>query len=685
MDNTNESNIFSKIRIGHLTLKNRVLMGPIVTGLEKEKRLDELASFYEERARGGVSLITVGGFSFSLLGSRYFGQARLKNVSQIDEHRKLTSAIHKEGAYALLQLSHAGADADHFFALNPTTINKDGARLAWRMPKFLIKSTIKKVAKTAQLAKMANYDGVELDFAQNHLFNSFATPGLNHRHDEWGGSELNRTKLCLQTVQAIREMVGTDFVISARISLLDLHRFGKTWQETVALANELVKAGVDVFSFDFGVGYMNIPVSHGLTPEDAWIPFIELFREEVSVPVIFGGNLQTPKIVEEILQNNPNSCAEITRALIVDPLWVKKTQYRRERRIIACTMCNDGCTPHQIKGDKKLSCMMNPVLFVKPNVSGDHSSKKKKILVIGAGPAGLAAAVFAARRGHLVTIYEASNDIGGQVRYCSKIPGKSQYIHLIEMFKKLCNNFDIEIETDHKVTALEIEDIRTHFDEVVYAAGSSPEWIDIQGAPSSKVYQYPDIFDQENIALGKRIAVIGNNNIAIDVATYLVHQSNHITSRDEWLKLWGIGDPREHRAGVVGMIPKTMTPYRQVALLARNGSSFSSNILEEFRSFEMQWLRILGIKTFNDVNLDSYDSTALHISFGKHHSDPYPIAADHIVICTTPGPNLDLAKKMNEAGISPHIIGAASGSERDKRVKPILSCIREGLVLGSTI
>ena len=682
---SDSSPMLSKIRVGHLTLKNRIMMGPIVTGLEGDKDLSELAQFYSERAKGDTSLITVGGFSFSVLGARYFGQARFDKNSQIAEHQKITETIHNEGGCALFQLSHVGADADHWFALNPTTVNKGDTKLAWRIPKFLIRKTIQKAARTALLAKMAHYDGIELDIAQNHLFNSFATPGLNHRRDEWGGSDLNRFKFAVETVRQIREYVGAEFIISARISLLDFHRFGKTWQETIAFANELVKAGVDLFTFNFGVGSMNIPVSHGLTPEDAWIPFIELFREEVSVPVVFGGNLHSPKLINKILSSNPNSMVEITHALIVDPLWIKKTQYHKERRIISCTMCNNGCTPHQVTHGQRLSCMMNPVLFTKQTVDSSKVSSAKKILVIGAGPAGLAAAVFAARRGHKVTIYEAQDDIGGQVRYCSRIPGKNQFIHLIDMFRKLCNNFDIEIETNHKVTPLEIEDIRTYFDEVVYAAGSTPDWIDIQGAPSSKVYQYPDIFQQDSPPIGNRVAVIGNNNIAIDVATYLVHQSNQIPSRDEWLKIWGIGDPREHRAGVVGMIPKTMTPFRNVALLARNSGSFSSHIQEEFRTFEMQWLRILGIKTYNEVNLDSYDSTSLHISFGKNHEDSIPIPIDHIVICTTPTPNIELANRMNDAGLHTHIIGSAAVGDKDKVVKPILACIREGLKVGCSI
>lgn len=684
LENHNElEQVFLPIKVGHLTLPNRILMGPVVTGLERSYDYEQLARFYSERARGGTALITIGGFSFTWLGSFELGRARFTSHSQINSHKKITEAIHKEGSYALFSLSHVGAQAEHIFAMNPHRIHQNG-RIIFKMPPSIIKKTIRKAVRTSLLAKEALYNGVEIDISKNRLLNSFATPGLNKRLDEWGGSAENRFRIAIEIVKKIRQKAGNDFVIAARLSLMDFHIEGKDWTDTVLFAKELVQAGVNVFSFDFGTDYMNIPVDHGLTPEDAWVPFVELFSKEINVPVIFGGNLQSPEKVNDVLKRNPNSCVELTRALIVDPFWLKKLAYRAERLIIGCTHCNQGCSLHNIIHEGKLSCMMNPTMFENPQDIMRHSNSPKRLLVVGAGPAGLATAVFAARRGHSVTIYEAREEIGGQVSFICKVPGKQKYIHLIELFRRLCNRFDIKIETNHKVTMQEIEDIKLQFDRVIFATGSLPGWIDIQGAPSSKVYQYPDVFEN-NVALGNRIVVIGNNCIALDVATYLVHKNSTPPGRDAWLKMWGIGDPRKHTAGVVGVIPKAMMPYRQVSLLARDKIDYSQFIQEDFRSFELQWLRILGIKTFTNVNFDSYDSTNLHISFGKHHEDPYPIPADHIIICNTPYANDEIAKRYADSGVNVNVVGAANAPFKKHNVKTILECLREGIELGSTL
>lgn len=674
---------FTPIKIGHLTLPNRILMGPVITGLEKSYNYDQLAQFYSERAKGGVALITVGGFSFSWLGAYEFGQARFTSRSQVPSHRKITRSIQEEGGYALFSLSHVGAQAEHLLSVNPHRLHQ-GKKIVFSMSPYIIKKTIRQAVRTAALAKEAQYDGVEIDITQNKLFNSFATPGLNKRTDSWGGTAENRFKITLDIIQQIRKNSGENFIINARLSLMDFHIDGKDWNDTILFAKELIKAGVNAFSFDFGTNYMNIPTHHGLTPEDAWVPFVELFGKEINVPVIFGGNLQSPSIVNDVLKRNPQSCAELTRALIVDPFWLKKIAYNAERLIIRCTQCNQGCSLHNILAEGKLNCMMNPTMFENHRDIMRHTHSPKRILIVGAGPAGLATAVFAARRGHNVTIYETRDEIGGQVRFISQVPGKQKYIYLIDLFRRLCNRFDIKIETNHKVTLQELDDIRVLFDRVIFATGSHPGWIDIQGAPSSKVYQYPEIFEN-NVALGNRIVVIGNNRIALDVATYLVHKNSTPPTRDSWLKMWGIGDPRIHVAGVVGVIPKAMIPYRQVSLLARDKSDYSLFIQEDLRSFELQWLRILGIKTFTNVNFESYDSTNLHISFGKNKEDPYPIPADHIVICTTPLANDGIAKQYSESGINVDIVGAANSTFKKHHVKTILECLREGIELGSTL
>ncbi len=678
-------NIFESIQIGHLLLRNRIMMAPVTTGLENQGEYAELAHFYEQIASGGTSLITVGGFSYCRLGSLQLKQQRFDQNSQVVHHRKITDAIHGKGAFALFQLIHYGAESQHVLALNSSTITKeDGSRIAWKIPKSLIRKTIQQCIRTAVLAKQANYDGVEIDACRRRLINSFTTPGLNTRHDEWGETIEDRHRIALDMVKGIREKIGEDFLIGARISLLDFHRYGKSWDETIHFAHDLEKTGVNYFTFDFGVDYMPIPTTHGLTPEDAWVPFIELFRKEVNVPVIFGENLSTPKLINEILGRNPNTCVELGRPLIVDHGWVKKILYRMERNIIECTKCNQGCTVGDISQGQTIRCMMNPTLFQNQKALFNKVQTSRRILVVGAGPSGMATAIFAARRGHKVTIYEELDDIGGQVLFCSKIPGKTQFTNLIKLLKRLCDRFDVEIETGHKVSFDEFEEIRLNFDEVVFATGSRPGWIDIQGVPQSKIYQYPDIFINPHLPIGKRVAVLGSNRIAIDTAIYLVHKDNPQLNRDDWLKSWGVGDPTKHIAGVVGVIPKVQVPSRQVSLLTRSNRKYSDDLLQDFKMFENRWLRIMGIKSYTNVNYETYDAAALRITTGKHHADEQAVPADHLVICSMPIANNVVAEAFKNAGVTCHIVGAAKSSDKNE-IKSILECVREGIALGAKL
>lgn len=677
--------IFESIRIGHLLLRNRIMMAPITTGLEAQGNYDELANFYSQIASGGTGLITIGGFAYSRLGSLTLRQQRFDRKHHVANHRKITDAIHAKGSFALFQLIHYGAEAQHLFAMNASTVSKeDGRRIAWKMPRSIIKKTIGQCIKTALLAKEANYDGVELDACRQRLLNSFATPGLNTRQDDWGETSENRYRLALEIVKGIRQQAGEEFLIGARISLLDFHRFGKSWEETVRFARDLEKVGVNYFTFDFGVDYMPIPTTHGLTPEDAWVPFIEMFRKEVSVPIVFGDNLSTPKLINEILGNNPHTCVELARPLIVDHGWVKKILYRMERNIIECTKCNQGCTVSDVSQGKTIRCMMNPTLFQNQKELFIRTQTPRRILVVGAGPSGLATAVFAARRGHKVTIYEELDEIGGQVLFCSKIPGKTQFTNLIKLLKRLCDRFDVEIETGHRVSFEEFEEIRLNFDEVVFATGSRPSWIDIQGVPPSKIYQYPDIFVNPHLPIGKRVAVLGSNRIAIDTAIYLVHKDNPQLNRDEWLKSWGVGDPTKHIAGVVGVIPQVQVPSRQVSLLTRTNRSYNDNLLQDYKMFENRWLRIMGIKSYTNVNYETYESAALRITTGKHHTDEQSVYADHIVICSMPQANNSIAEIFKNSGFTCHVVGAAKHNDNTK-IKSILECLRDGIALGAKL
>ena len=678
--------IFETRNIGHLPLKNRVVMGPICNGLEAAGKMRDLVHFYQQRASGDVSLIIVGGFAFNKIGAWSSYANVFDSFFNLSGHKLITDAIHEKGAYAFLQLSHAGMQAGHIFAMSASeAFDENGNRIAREMPHFIVRRTIKQYVRAAAMAKKAGYDGIDLDAGNNRLLNSFLTPGMNTRTDEYGGSEENRMRILIEIIDGINQNVGKDFIIGLRMSLMDFELHGKDWKETVDIAKAAEKAGVDYFAFTLGTGRMPIPTYHGLTPEGVWNPFISMMSEEVSKPVLFGFNLNNPELINQVLQDNKKGLVELSQALITDANWVKKIAFRLEHMVIPCTRCYQSCNGFTLKKGQCISCMMNPLLF-EENVMQNPVATPKKILVIGGGPSGLTAAIYAAKRGHEVTIYEEQDDIGGQVLYCAKVPHKRDYRHLVEHLSRLCERYEVTIETGHRVTIDEVDEIRLNFDDVILATGMTVADSWIPGISGNNMYSYREIFQAANKPVGQRIVVLGNNGIALDCAIYLLSQTMNNVDNQGWLSTWGVGDPREHRAGIVGVIPKSFVPEREITLIDQNPEKGPLFIRKNknFNDFEMRWLRILGIHTFHNANLDNYESPTLHISFGKRHENPTSIPADTVIVANKLVPNNALFEGFKEAGLTVHVIGAATQKE-DTDFMSILECLKQGIKKGNQI
>ena len=465
---------------------------------------------------------------------------------------------------------------------------------------------------------------------------------------------------------------------------MDFQLEGKDWTETVALTKVLEEAGVDYFSFTLGTRDVQIPTFHGLTPEGVWNSFIDMISDEVTKPVFYGFNLSTPSLVNEVLENNKKAVVELTQTLITDSNWVKKIKILRERTIIGCTKCYQGCNGYYLKKGESISCMMNPLLFDQHALEIKPADKPKNILVVGAGPAGLTAAIYAARRGHKVTIYEEKPEVGGQILFASKVPGKKDYIHLIELLVRLCERYDVVIDTNHKVIAEESDEIRLNFDEVIIATGMNPEFLDIQGMSSNSIFPYPHIFLNHHKPMGKRIAILGNNRISMDCAIYLLSKSIPDIDYDAWLSSWGVGDPRKYRAGIVGVIPKPMVPEKEITLMTNQNDDFSKNFVSTWKNFETRWLRILGIRSFRSVNMDNYENPTLHISFGKLHENKTTISIDNVIMADKLLPDNALAQQFMKAGLSSTVIGAANQKPSYQYI-PLIQCLKEGIRIGNEI
>lgn len=687
LDNSTPINahIFEDFKIGPLTLKNRIMMGPVCTGLESKGKFSYLARFYQQRASGGVSMIVVGGFAFNRIGAF----ARHANVfhknSQVIQHRMLTTSIHEKGAHCLLQLTHAGAQSPSWYAMSASPfIDSNGKKKAHAMPAFFIERTIRQCVHTAMLAKKSGYDGVEIEAGGNRLLNSFLTPALNQREDDFGGSLENRLRVISEIVERIKLLAGKDFVVGCRLSLMDFCLKGKDWEETTGIVKSLERQGVDYFAFTLGTSDIPIPTYHGLTPEGVWNKFLDMISEETSKPVVYGFNLFSPSIIDGVLEKNEKAVVELTQALITDANWLKKVQLDRERMIIGCTKCYEGCNGYLLKKGECISCMMNPLMFDTTSVVQKSAEKKKSVLVIGAGPSGMAAAVYAARRGHNVTIYEERSDVGGQILFAAQVPGKKDYIRLVELLHRMCERYDVTIETNHKVVLDEVDEIRLTFDEVIVATGMNPEFLDIRGMSFVNVFPYPSVFQHQHKPMGKRIAVFGNNRIAMDCALHLLHTAIDEKDHEAWLNAWGVGDPRKHRAGIVGVMPQNHVPEKEITLLSAQNEDFANSFVSTWRQFETRWLRILGISAYKSVNVEKYEIPTMHITFGKQHENPTTLQVDNVIIADKLIPENTLAQQFEKAGLKAFVIGAAN-TKPGYHYLPLIQCIMEGIAAGNKI
>ncbi|ERG69263.1 hypothetical protein HMPREF9336_04154 [Segniliparus rugosus ATCC BAA-974] len=465
--------LFSELDLGFTKLKNRVVMGSMHTGYEDYPWLiDKLAAYYGERAKGGVGLIVTGGYSPNFLGSTapLFGQFNTKLVAR--SHRKVTRAVHEHGGKILLQILHTGRYAFHPLSVSASTTSAPTTPFqSWKMPSWLVRSTIRDYAKAAKLAKYAGYDGIEVMGGEGYLINQFLAPLTNKRTDEWGGTPEKRRRFPVEITKAIREAVGPDFILQFRISLVDYVPEGQTWEEIVALGKELEAAGVDIFNTDIGWHEARVPTIVTSVPSGAFVDYTHALAQHVNVPVIASNRINMPQAAEQILADTDVDLISMARPLLADPAWVNKAAADQSELINTCIACNQACLDHAFV-HKTVSCLLNPRAGRETTLQLLPTRRTKRIAVVGAGPAGLATAVSLAERGHAVTLYEADDRIGGQFLIASKIPGKEEFAHTLRYFQKQLEQHKVTVRLNTRVSAEQLA--AEGFDDVVVSTGVAP-------------------------------------------------------------------------------------------------------------------------------------------------------------------------------------------------------------------
>ena len=668
--------LLAPLDLGFTTLKNRVLMGSMHTGLEETRDWNRVAEFYATRARGGVALMVTGGMAPNAEGGVFPGAAGLFSDDDIANHKIVTDRVHDAGGMIAMQILHAGRYAYSQDCVSASAVKSPISPFP---PKELdadgIEKQISDIVTAAVRARQAGYDGVEVMGSEGYFLNQFLVTHVNKRTDEWGGSYENRMRLPIEVVTRVREAVGADFILIYRLSMIDLIPNGSTWAEVVQLAKAIEAAGATILNTGIGWHEARIPTIATSVPRAAFSWVTKKLMGEVGIPVITSNRINTPQVAEDVLSDGCADMVSMARPFLADPDFVAKAAAGQAAQITPCIACNQACLDHTFSG-KMSTCLVNPRACYETELVLSPASAVKTVAVVGAGPAGLSTALALSERGHKVSIFEKAKQIGGQLNMAKQVPGKEEFWGLVEYYEAMVAEAGIKLRLGEVADV----DALAGFDEVVIATGVLPRDPAIPGQDGSNVLSYIDVL-RGKAPVGKRVAVIGAGGIGFDVAEFLVTDDSPTDDLQAWLTEWGVADPQDVRGGVAAAGPQPEPPVREVTMLQRKAQKLGKNLGKTTGWIHRAALQMKNVKMIGGVNYERIDADGLHVSYGEARENPTLIVVDTIVLCAGQVPERSLADALIAAGRTCHVIGGADvASELDAK-----RAIDQGTRLAATL
>lgn len=648
-------NLLAPLDLGFTRLRNRTLMGSMHTGLEEAPNgFERMAAFFAERARGGVGLIVTGGVAPNEAGAVGPGAGKMSTPEEAEEHKVVTKAVHDAGGKICMQILHAGRYAYHPKQVAPSAVQAPiNPFVPHELTEEEIDEQIEAFVNSSAMAQLAGYDGVEIMGSEGYFINQFIVTHTNKRTDRWGGSYENRIRLPLEIVRRVRERVGENFIIIYRLSMLDLIEDGSVWDEIVLLAKEIEQAGATIINTGIGWHEARVPTIATMVPRAAFTKVTAKLKGEVSIPLVTTNRINMPDVAEKVLADGDADMVSMARPFLADADFVAKAEAGKANEINTCIGCNQACLDHTFQM-KLTSCLVNPRACHETELNYVKSATPKKIAVVGAGPAGLAASTIAAERGHDVTLYDAGSEIGGQFNVAKRIPGKEEFYETLRYFGQMIEKTGVNLQLN---TTVSVDDLAGQgFDEIILATGIQPRTPAIPGVESDKVMSYLDaILGRREV--GKKVAIVGAGGIGFDVAEFITHHGKSPSLDIElFMKEWGVDINMAHQGGVKGIEPELPKVEREVYLLQRKKSKVGKNLGKTTGWIHRSSLKNRNVAMISGCSYERIDDEGLHLLV---NDQPKTLDVDTVIICAGQDPMRALHDGLEAVGENVHLIGGA--------------------------